>query len=222
MRILYLIRRDNSNRDLFRNDILDFVKESLIQLADEVVVALSDILPPGISIIPFRKDLIALITLENVKPEVIWPEPPEGFAGAFISEVAIPVIHKQEWKLGEKSPGAGLLTLFRQRKGLTESEFLQRWYEGHTPLTLEVHPNVGYVRNRVIADYPNAGSCAENWDGIVEEQYNPPKDLLSPIRFFGGGILRMLPTMLQVYRDVKGFIDYQSIHTWLTSEYRIK
>ncbi|RKX74650.1 MAG: hypothetical protein DRP60_09925 [Spirochaetes bacterium] len=222
MRILYLIRRNNSDRDIFRNNILDFVNRSLLHLADEVVVAVSDILPPGLSVIPFRKDLIALITLESIKPEVIWPEPPEGFTGAFVSEVAFPVIHKQDWKLGEKSPGAGLLTIFRQRKGLTESEFLQRWYEGHTPLTLEVHPNVGYVRNRVISDYPGAGSCTETWDGIVEEQYNPPKDLLSPIRFFGGGISGMLPTMVRVYRDVKGFIDYPSIHTWLTSEYRMK
>ena len=222
MRILYLIRRDKNARDLFRNDILDFVNRSLLHLANEVVVAVSDILPPGISVIPFRKDLIALITLESVKPEVIWPVPPEGFAGAFVSEAAFPVIHKREWELGERSPGAGLLTLFRQCKGLTESEFLQRWYEGHTPLTLEVHPNVGYVRNRVISVYQSAGSCTEIWDGIVEEQYNPQKDLLSPIRFFGGRILGMLPTMLRVYRDVKGFIDYPSIHTWLTSEYRIK
>jgi hypothetical protein len=59
-------------------------------------------------------------------------------------------------------------------------------------------------------------------DGIVEEQYDPPSDLLRPSRFFGGSLARMLPTMLEVYRDVRGFIDYPSIHTWLTAEYRLK
>ena len=223
MRILYLIRRpDESDRAGFRESVLDFVRTNLVSSAESVVVCVSDLRPPRRSVIPFRNDLIALVSLDGVEESARWPEPPEGFAGAYVSEVAVPVEHQRRWELGQPSPGAGLFTLFRKKKGLTDDEFLNRWYNGHTPLTLEVHPNVGYVRNRVIGKWTAAGPAGTDWNGIVEEQYDPPSDLLKPSRFFGGSLWKMLPTMLRVYRDVKGFIDYGSIETWLTTEFRLK
>ena len=223
MRILYLIRRpEQTDRAGFRESTLDFSRTYLAPLADTAVVCVSDLTLPKRSVIPFRDDLIALISLEGVDESAGWPDPPEGFAGAYVSEGAVPVEHVRSWELSTRSPGAGLFTIFRKRKGLSEEKFLDRWYNGHTPLTLEVHPNVGYVRNRVIDKLSNAGPEGADWDGIVEEQYDPPNDLLQPSRFFGGSLLKMLPTMLRVYRDVKGFIDFGSIETWLTSEYRLK
>ncbi len=222
MRVLYLLRAESGDRDKFREDLLGYAKSCLCPLAEHLVIAVSDVAPPKISVIPFRKDLVGLVSMEGVKSTSRWPEPPGDFAGAYQSEVALPVVHEQDWKMGERSPGAGLFTIFRRRKGLDEQAFLRRWYDGHTTLTLEVHPNVGYVRNRVTGNCSDAGPSGEIWDGIVEEQYDPPEDLLKPSRFFGGSQMGMLPTMLRVYRDVKGFIDYSSIHTWLTSEYRLK
>jgi len=226
MRILYLVRGTPAEGRLeFKDRIIAFTKEYLAPPADSVVVALTEDKPPALSVIPFRKDLFALISLEGVSDDALWPDPPSGFTGAYESEVAYPVVHKRDWPLGERSPGAGLLTLFRRRIGLEDDEFLRRWFEGHTPLTLEVHPNVGYVRNRILSRFTKAGLPVDGhdvWDGIVEEQYDPPSDLRKPSRFFGGTMLKMIPAMIRVYKDVKGFIDYSSIRTWLTSEYRIK
>jgi len=223
MRILYLVRGDRTeDRAVFRRRILDFAETVLAPLADSVVVAVTEEAPPPLSVIPYRRDRIALVSLDGVADDAAAPEPPAGFAGAYRSDAAVPVEHRRTWPLGEQSPGAGLLTLFRRRRGIGESEFLRRWFEGHTPLTLEVHPNVGYVRNRIMGPWIPAGEPADLWDGIVEEQYDPPSDLTRPWRFFGGSLLRMIPTMIRVYRDVKGFIDYTSIHTWYTREYRLK
>ena len=237
MRILYAVRGIASEtRPAFRDRVLAFARDALAPSAGSVVVALTEERPPALSAIPFRKDLMALISLDGLPNKPDWPVPPQGFYGAWEGEAAFPVVHERTWPLGERSPGAGLLTFLRRKRGLADEEFLRRWFEGHTPLTLEVHPNVGYVRNRVINTYPEAGYVAvpplaggperpgepEIWDGIVEEQYDPASDLLNPARFFGGSLTRMPGTMLRVYRDVKGFLDYPTIRSWLTREYRLK
>jgi len=220
MRILYLIRGESSeNLSSFRDRVLDFTQEKLESLASSVVVAVTEKKAPALSVIPFRKDPFALISLDGVGEDAKWPAPATGFEGAYQSEVADPVEHQRDWPLGERSHGAGLLTLCRKRRDISHEEFIKRWYEGHTPLTLEVHPNAGYVRNHVTGIFEPAGPEREKWNGIVEEQYDPPENLLKAARFFGGSIWNMLPTMLRVLRDVKGFIDYPSIQTWLSAEY---
>lgn len=220
MRVLYAIEESGreSYRD-FHNRIRGFTDSHLCHLAaGSVVMAITEETPPCCSVIPFRNSKMALISLDDVHQPVEWPQE-DGLSGIWFSEVGYPVIHHRTWPLGTRSPGVGLLTFFRKKKELDEKEFLNRWYNGHTPLTLEVHPNAGYVRNHVINSVPGDFPC---WDGIVEEQYDPRWNLLNPIRFFGGSVLKMLPTMIRVYADVKGFIDYSSIHSYLTAEYRIK
>jgi hypothetical protein len=54
--------------------------------------------------------------------------------------------------------------------------------------------------------------------GIVEEQVRKEKELLNPIRFFGGPILFPL-RMLQVLKDVNTFIDMKSMTTYMVREY---
>lgn len=221
MRILTVIHgTETEDYPTFRKRILDFArKEWLHRCAETLVAAITEEKPPAFSVIPFRKEKTALISADGVDTGAGLPDPPEGFSGAWAAEVAFPVVHRRNWELGEPSPGAGFITLFRKKKGIGKEEFLQRWFEGHTPLTLEVHPNVGYVRNHVLESLT---SDSPVWDGIVEEQYDPPADLLNPARFFGGNVWRMPATMLRVLRDVRGFIDFSSIRTWLTTEYRLK
>ena len=43
-----------------------------------------------------------------------------------------------------------LLTLFRKARHVDDALFHHRWFQEHTPLTLEIHPVVGYVRNVVV------------------------------------------------------------------------
>ncbi|MBD3242976.1 MAG: hypothetical protein GF331_20455 [Chitinivibrionales bacterium] len=139
----------------------------------------------------------------------------DGLAGGYRVDEAVPVAWDHTWPPGEPSPGAGLLTLFRKRPDIDYATFIERWHNGHTPLSLRVHPLCCYVRN-VVREQVVSGECW--YDGIVEEHTPTRADLVNPFRFFGGP-LTIVGHMLEVYRDVKGFIDYGSIQTYLVREY---
>jgi hypothetical protein len=142
----------------------------------------------------------------------------EGFCGAYRVTEALPVAYQKKWKDGETTPGACLLTLFSRKKNMVYGTFIHRWHNGHTPLSLRIHPLWNYVRNVVnevlFEDSP--------WfDGIVEEQVKKAGDLLNPFRFFGNPVI-IIPRMLMVYADTKSFIDYSSMEIYLAAEYHIK
>jgi len=118
------------------------------------------------------------------------------------------------WPEGENTPEGSMLTLLHRRAGLTDAEFLRRWRQGHSPLALEVHPLWNYVRNVVTAPVlPGSPPLC----GIVEEQFRTRNERLDPVRLFGGW-LRMLPNMLRVYADVRGFLDLAAIENYLVTE----
>jgi hypothetical protein len=132
--------------------------------------------------------------------------------GSYTVEQALPVAYTRDWPTMTKTPGACLLTLFRKKKSLEHEEFIRRWHNGHTPLSLEIHPLWHYARNVVVK------STGKHYDGIVEEHCRSRSSMLNPAKFFGGP-LKMLPNMIRVYLDVKGFLDYGSIEPYLVSEY---
>ena len=106
---------------------------------------------PRFHVIPFKRDLLAAVSITTSGG---------GFASRFASysglfggyrvHEALPVSWKRDWPLGTATPGLCLLTLFCKKKGLDQSVFFDRWYNGHTPLTLKIHPVSHYVRNEVI------------------------------------------------------------------------
>jgi hypothetical protein len=174
--------------------------------------------PPKISVIPFRKDKIAVFSVykENHGAVGILNNAP-GFSGAFKVEEALPVAYDKTWPNGEPTPGTCLLTLFHRKPGIDYDLFLQRWHHGHTPLSLEIHPLWNYNRNVVlqkISDHPDW------YDGIVEEQTRTRAELLNPFKFFGNG-LEIISNMMAVYKDVRSFIDYKRIETYLVAEYHV-
>jgi hypothetical protein len=175
--------------------------------------------PPRITIIPFRRNKIAAISIYKNNPEPVEElRYAEGFCGAYRVMEALPVAYQKDWKDGEPTPGACLLTLFSKKKGIDYKTFIHRWHNGHTPLSLRIHPLWNYVRNVVNE------SLFENstwFDGIVEEQVKEATDLLNPFRFFGNPLI-IIPRMLMVYFDTKSFIDYPSMETYLAAEYHIK
>ena len=180
-------------------------------------VTLTEEKPPALSVIPFGKDKIAAIQSR-------WLTPPESddlltqdSIGSYIVSQAFPVSYDITWALGERTPGVCLLTLFRQRQDLDRETFLNRWHNGHTPLSLKIHPLWHYSRNVVESQYPGA----ENLDGIVEEHTRTRSELMNPLKFFGGPIA-MVPNMIRTYFDVRSFLDYSSITPYLTSEYYLK
>jgi hypothetical protein len=176
--------------------------------------------PPRLSVMPFRRDRLALVSLwDEASPEAAvarWNAllQGEGAAAGYRVVESLPRAYARDWPDGRDTPGGSMLTLLHRRAGLTDAEFLRRWHEGHSPLALGIHPLWNYVRN-VVASPALPGSPP--LDGIVEEQVRTRGELLDPTRFFGGW-LRMLPSMLRVYRDVRGFLDLAAIENYLVTE----
>jgi hypothetical protein len=96
--------------------------------------------------------------------------------------------------------------------------FIHRWHNGHTPLSLKIHPLWNYNRNVVLEKLTND---SKEWDGIVEEHFKIKSDLLNPLKFFGNPII-MVYNMLRVYFDTKSFLDYKTIEPYFATEIWIK
>lgn len=217
---MYLIRGEaDETYATFKERI--FVE--MLKLAKESHQKLSFIIteetPPIISVIPFKKKKIASISVKtNQHDPVESLLDIKGLEGAFCVTEALPVQYKKIWDDKEKTPGACLLTLFRQRKGINYDTFLDRWHNSHTPMSLKYHPLWHYNRN-VIKELLTPDSV--HWDGIVEEHFRSRSDLLNPFKFFGNPAV-LVPRMITVYRDTNSFLDYNTIEPYFASEYHIK
>jgi hypothetical protein len=188
------------------------------EIADLRVV-LTETKPPKISVIPFSRKKIASVSIKTSQAvNLDLLKQADGFSGAFRVEEAVPVEYRKTWNDLEATPGVNLLTLFRKKKSIDHSTFIRRWHQGHTPLSLKIHPLWNYNRN-VVKEAAAAGS--EPWDGIVEEHFKTAADLLNPSRFFGDP-WTMFYRMLEVYRDTRSFLDYPTIQTFLAIEYHIR
>jgi hypothetical protein len=189
------------------------------QQPNSVKVVLTEAKPPLISIIPFKKNKIAAISVEvDSSFEQLIVEKAVGYAGSFEVTEALPVAYEKTWVDGKATPGVCLLTLFNQKKSIDYKTFIDRWHNSHTPLSLKIHPLSHYNRNVV---ENRTANNPEKWDGIVEEHCKTKAELLNPTKFFGG-VLKMIPNMILVYTDTKSFLDYGTIETYLTAEYFIK
>ena len=175
--------------------------------------------PPIFSVIPFKKRKIAAISFyssNNKHLEMLRNEP--GFDGCYLVHEAIPVAYKKTWDDGSATPGVCLLTLFRQKNGIDYETFIHRWHNGHTPLSLKIHPLWNYNRNVVKEKLTDA---SYEWDGIVEEHFRTTSDLMNPVKFFGNPLI-MVYNMLSVYFDTKSFLDYKTIEPYFATEIWIK
>jgi hypothetical protein len=176
--------------------------------------------PPRVSVMPFRRDRLALVSLwDEAAPGATaarWNEilESEGAVAGYRVDESVPREYRRDWPEGQDTPGGSMLTLLHRRPGLTDAEFLRRWHDGHSPLTLEIHPLWNYVRNVVAAPVMSGSPplC-----GIVEEQFRTRAELLHPARFFGGWS-RMVPNMLRVYLDVRRFLDLAALENYLVTE----
>ena len=210
----------DETHDQFRERILELLKRTAGDASiTDLRVVLTVESPPKVSVIPFRKQKIASISVKSPGMPGIEPliqEP--GFAGVYDVDEAIPVGYEKTWNDMEPTPGVNLLTLFRKKKSIDQKTFLKRWHQGHTPLSLKIHPLWNYNRN-VVTGIFREGS--EPWDVIVEEHFTTAADLLNPARFFGDP-WTMFYRMLEVYRDTRSFLDYPTIQTFLAIEYHIR
>ena len=217
---MYLIRgKENEDYPVFAERIITAAKKGVeIIKPAGLKVTLTKESPPKMTVIPFRKDKIAVISIYKHKDEsgYIFKDM-KGFTAAFIVEEAIPVAYEKTWPDGQPTPGVCLLTLFHRKPGIDYDLFINRWHNGHTPLSLKIHPLWNYNRNVVLQKL-----CEnEGWyDGIVEEQTRTKKELLNPFRFFGSFPM-IIGNMISVYNDVNSFIHYKKIESYLVQEYHI-
>ena len=178
--------------------------------------------PPKVSLFPFKDEPFALFNVydEGEDPSR-FTEALQG-AGRSVSgyavEEAYPVTYEKVWRDGQPTPSPILVTMLRKKPGITDDEYLDRWHNGHTPLSLEVHPLWYYQRNVVLEPVTEG---AEPSDGIVLEACPTRNDLLNPARFFGGP-LKMVPNMLRVAKDIKGFLDMKRIENFYATEYHLR
>lgn len=204
----------------FRNRILNLSNDLLEQQGpDALKVCLTVKAPPRISVIPFKRRKVAVLSLfrkEGSGSDLIANT--EGFRGGYLVEEAIPVAYTKTWSDGDPTPGECLLTLFHRKPGIGQDTFLRRWHDGHTPLSLRLHPLWNYNRNVVSRSLT---SSSEWYDGIVEEHFKKASDLLNPFIFFGPP-LKVPLHMYQVFMDTRSFIDMRRIETYLTTEIHLK
>lgn len=205
---------------IFKNRIFKLSKIVLDQFEPKTLkICLTLKAPPRISIIPFKNKKIAVISLhrEETHPvELIFGS--EGYIGSYKVEESIPISYSRTWKDGEYTPGECLLTLFHRKPTIDQKTFIRRWHEGHTPLSLKLHPLWNYNRNVV-----NCVLSKDSvwYDGIVEEQFQKSSDLLNPFVFFGPP--HKVPIhMYQVLMDTRSFIDMKRIETYLATEIHLK
>lgn len=219
-KIIYLISGSKSETyNQFKNRIFETLNLLVKNEKPEALkVVLTENPPPAISIIPFKKQKIASVSVHQKNKtlsELLLKA--EGFSGVYQVTEALPVAYEKTWKDGKATPGVNLLTLFKQKKSISYEVFIDRWHNSHTPLSLRLHPLWNYNRN-VVNEKLTDNSA--NWDGIVEEHFRTKQELLNPFKFFGKP-LSILPNMLEVYTDTKAFLEYKTIETYLATEYHI-
>lgn len=221
IKTIYLIRGSKEESyDDFSNRVKSSVQSLLtIDAIEQIKLVLTENPPPVISIIPFKKQKIASISImSNKLDRLIGLEDSLGYAGSFQVKEALPIAYEKIWADGQATPGICLFTLFRKKKSIDHATFIDRWHNSHTPLSLELHPLWNYNRNVVES---NSLGTKEFYDGIVEEHCKTREELINPFKFFGKPT-RILQNMILVYKDTKSFLDYGSIEPYLAMEYWIK
>jgi len=181
-------------------------------------ITLTEETPPRMSVIPYRKEKVAVFSLTqptHTDPDFIINE--DGFVGGYDVDEAVPVAYEKTWENKTPTPGVCLLTLFHRKPGIDQETFIRRWHEGHTPLSLRLHPLWNYNRN-VVRD--RLTETTFWYDGIVEEQFKNRSELMNPFRFFGPA-WKVPYHMYLVYKDSNSFIDMKRIETYLATEYHI-
>ena len=96
-----------------------------------------------------------------------------GLAGYLVVE-SRPMVHHPP--VGERAPGANLVTLINRLPGMEDEAFFEHWNNEHRKVALETQSTTAYVRNAVVRPLTPG---APQRDGIVEETF-PMEALTDP------------------------------------------
>ncbi len=220
---MYVLRANGESHRSWSDRMRHEVSRRLLELGPtKLQLTVAEAPPPKLSVFPFKSQPVAVFNIyaEGDDPsrfsEVLLDSAP--LVSGYAVDEAYPVAYDRTWDDGEPTPSPILLTLIHRKDGVGTEEFIRRWHDGHTPLSLEIHPLWYYQRN-VVRETVTGGANAP--DGIVLEACASRGDLLNPARFFGGG-LKMLPNMLRVASDIKGFLDMKKTETYYATEYHLR
>ena len=220
---MYVLRGNGESHQAWANRMRNEVSQRLLGLEpSRLQLTVTEAPPPKLSLFPFKSQPIAIFNVyDDTNDPSRFSEALQNAASSvsgYEVEEAYPVPYDKAWSDGEPTPSPILLTMLRKKTGISDGEFIERWHDGHTPLSLLVHPLWYYQRN-VIRGPVTEG--AEPSDGIVLEACRTRNDLLNPTRFFGGA-LKMVPNMVRVANDIKGFLDMKKTETFYATEYHLR
>ncbi|HOX42399.1 MAG TPA: hypothetical protein PK668_02320 [Myxococcota bacterium] len=208
----------------FAEDAREQVSEKVRGLgAQELGLHVTAEPPPRAGVIPFKRRPLAVVSVrgEDVALGALAGDRLDDLPGAWAGyrvEEAVPVARTRTWGIGERAPGACLLTIFRRHPRLDREAFLQEWHGKHTPMSLEIHPLWSYVRNTV-TEILLPGSPP--WDGLVTESFREPGELLNPLRLFGGPLKAPL-NMARVGMHISRFMDLRGMENFLVGEWDLE
>ncbi|KPK16048.1 MAG: hypothetical protein AMJ62_07120 [Myxococcales bacterium SG8_38] len=223
-KFMYVLRGRDESHAAWSRRMRSEVSPRLLALRPaKLQLTVTESQPPKPSLFPFKREPIAIFNIydDDAGDPSRFTEILRGAApsvSGYEVEEAYPVTYEKTWRDGEPTPSPILLTMLCKKPGITTDEYIRRWHGGHTPLSLEVHPLWYYQRNVVRKPITEG---AEPFDGIVLEACPTRGDLLNPARFFGGP-LKMLPNMLRVANDIKGFLDMKKTENFYATEYHLR
>ncbi len=134
-------------------------------------------------------------------------------AGYLVTESVPRALQGSGARPGERSPGVALVTTFPKPERIDDETFYTRWHGSHTPLSIEIHPLLQYIRNSV-ARVLTPG--APPFRAIVNESVASAAVAADPIAFYGSK-----QDQKRAAEDLLSFIDFETLSTVLMSEYTL-
>ena len=220
---MYVLRGDGESHQAWADRMRNEVSQRLLGLEpSKLQLTVTETPPPKLSLFPFKSQPMAIFNVyDDAEDHTRFSEALQSSASSvsgYEVEEAYPVAYDRAWSDGEPTPSPILVTMLRKKAGISTDEFTRRWHDGHTPMSLEIHPLWYYQRN-VVREAVTDG--ADPSDGIVLEACRTRGDLLNPTRFFGGA-LKMVPNMLRIASDINGFLDIRKTETFYATEYHLR
>jgi hypothetical protein len=137
----------------------------------------------------------------------------EELIGYLVAE-SRPMLHERP--LGQRAPGANLVTCIHRRPEISREEFFDIWNNDHRVVAIETQSTFGYVRNVVVRKLTKG---APDCDGIVEESF-PIGALTDPKVFYDASNDEELKQNLgRMIESCNRFLDLEPLESTPTSEY---
>ena len=220
---MYVLRGNGESHQAWANRMRNEVSQRLLGLEpSRLQLTVTEAPPPKLSLFPFKSQPIAIFNVyDDTNDPSRFSEALQNAASSvsgYEVEEAYPVPYDKAWSDGEPTPSPILLTMLRKKTGISDGEFIERWHDGHTPLSLVVHPLWYYQRNVIRGPVTEGAEPSDGIAGLTKTPQRAVRWLSSS----AGGALKMVPNMVRVANDIKGFLDMKKTETFYATEYHLR